>query len=328
MSKDLIIALDPGHGLKTAGKQTPDGIKEWSLNDTVGDYIEEYLAPYNCRIIRLDNNEGSIDESLTTRLNRAIEEGASVLVSLHHNAFKAKWGTHTGVEVYTDLNPTAADKILAVEIYNNLVANTGLRGRGVKNAAFAVINTNKITAVLIEGGFMDSTIDYKIITSVSGQRAYAKAVADALIKVYGLVIVKNAVTTDEISVTYQTYDNKHKCWLPDVVDLTDYAGIFGDTIGGIYANLSSGNIIYKVHLKGGNWLPSVINRTDYAGIKGKAIDGLMMYTDTGKTIHYAVHLKKRKIWLPYVTGYNASDANNGYAGILGQEIDAVKIYIK
>ena len=25
------IALDAGHGLKTSGKQTPDGIKEWTL---------------------------------------------------------------------------------------------------------------------------------------------------------------------------------------------------------------------------------------------------------------------------------------------------------
>jgi hypothetical protein len=232
------------------------------------------------------------------------------------------------VEVYTDLNPTVADKTLAVEIYNNLVANTGLRGRGVKSAAFTVINTNKITAVLVEGGFMDSTIDYKIITSTSGQRAYAKAVADALIKVYNLQIVQAAVTSDKVSVIYQTYDNKSKRWLPNVTDLTDFAGIFGRAVGGVYANLSSGNITYKVHIKGGKWLPAVSNRTDYAGIKGKAIDGLMMCTDTGKVIHYAVHLKKRNIWLPYVTGYNPSDANNGYAGILGQEIDGIRIYIE
>ena len=38
------IALDAGHGLKTAGKQTPDGIKEWTLNDSVCDYITAILA--------------------------------------------------------------------------------------------------------------------------------------------------------------------------------------------------------------------------------------------------------------------------------------------
>ena len=323
----LKIALDAGHGLKTIGKQTPDGIKEWALNDAVCDYITEILKNYDCEIVRTDNNEGNIDESLTNRLNTAINKGAKVLVSVHHNAYKGIFGTHTGVEVYTDNKPTAEDSKLANLIYNNLVANTGLKGRGVKKAAFTVINTNKITAVLCEGGFMDGSIDYKIITSVSGQQAYAKAVADALIECYRLQKVQDQ-TTDKISVTYQVYDNKSRRWLPNVVDLSDYAGIYGRDIGGVFANLSKGNITYKVHLKGGKWLPAVSNREDYAGIKGKAIDGLMMCTDTGKTIYYAVHLKKKNKWLPYVTGYNTADANNGYAGILGQEIDAIKIYIK
>jgi hypothetical protein len=130
-----------------------------------------------------------------------------------------------------------------------------------------------------------------------------------------------------ISVIYQVYDNVYKKWLPNVTDLTDYAGIYGNNIGGVYANLSSGNIFYCVHTKGGGWLPEVKNRSDYAGIFGKNIDGLMMRTDTGEVIHYAVHLKRKNKWLPFVTGYNRNDANNGYAGILGQEIDGIRVYV-
>lgn len=135
----------------------------------------------------------------------------------------------------------------------------------------------------------------------------------------------NPVT--KINVTYQTYDTVSKKWLPNVINNSDYAGLFGRPISGIYANLSSGNITYKVHVKGGNWLPAVTNRTDYAGILTKPIDGLMMTTDTGKTIHYRVHIKNSNKWLPYVTGYSESDSNNGYAGIFGQEIDGIQIYI-
>lgn len=136
------------------------------------------------------------------------------------------------------------------------------------------------------------------------------------------------VKTKEISVTYQTWDDIKNAWLPNVQDINDYAGIFGHDVCAVYANLSSGNIIYAVHTKGGKWLPEVINRNDYAGLFNKPIDGLMMKTDTDKTIHYAVHLRRSNRWLPYVTGYNANDKNNGYAGILGQEIDAIKIYLK
>lgn len=38
------IGLDAGHGLKTAGKQTPDGIKEWTLNDKVRDKVVQLLT--------------------------------------------------------------------------------------------------------------------------------------------------------------------------------------------------------------------------------------------------------------------------------------------
>ena len=44
-------------------------------------------------------------------------------------------------------------------------STTGLRGRGIKRENWYVINQNKIPAVLVEGGFMDSNIDYKVITS-------------------------------------------------------------------------------------------------------------------------------------------------------------------
>ncbi|MBQ8741193.1 MAG: N-acetylmuramoyl-L-alanine amidase [Clostridia bacterium] len=325
------IALDAGHGLYTVGKQTPDGIKEWIINDKVRDKVVAFLATYDCEIIHTDNDEGNTDESLTSRLNKYIAAGVAAFVSLHHNAFTGKWNGATGVEVYTDNNPTVADTQLATLIHSKMVEYTGLRGRGVKRAAFTVINQNKIPAVLCEGGFMDGTEDYKVITSDAGQTAYAKAVAESLIEFLKLEKKAQPVVEkkdEKISVTYQVWAQPKYKWLPNVVDLTDYAGLFGYDVCAVFANLSKGNIFYKVHTKDGKWLPEVKNREDYAGLLGKAIDGLMMRTDTGRTIKYAVHLRKSKRWLPFVTGYNTADSNNGYAGILGQEIDAIKIYIE
>ena len=67
-----------------------------------------------------------------------------------------------------------------------MAAYTGLKGRGIKKAAFTVINQNTVPAVLCEGGFMDGTNDYKIITSDAGQTAYAKAVAEGIIEFLSL----------------------------------------------------------------------------------------------------------------------------------------------
>ena len=74
-------------------------------------------------------------------------------------------------------------------------------------------------------------------------------------------------------------------------------------------------------------MPEVKNRLDYAGIFGRAIDGIMMKTNLGKTLKYRVHLKKNQRWLPWVTGYDTNDSNNGFAGILGQEIDGIQVEV-
>ena len=144
--------------------------------------------------------------------------------------------------------------------------------------------------------------------------------------------VNNALgIEDKITITYQVYDSK---WLPNVKNNEDYAGRYGRSICAVLANLSKGDITYRVHIPNdknkkqrARWLPAVKNREDYAGILDTSIDGLMMKTNTKKTIHYQVHIKGGS-WLDYVTGYNEKDSNNGYAGILGKDIDAIRCYIK
>ena len=132
-------------------------------------------------------------------------------------------------------------------------------------------------------------------------------------------------TQSKLDVIYQIWDDVENSWLPNVKNDSDYAGIFGHDVCAVFANLSRGNIFYKVHYKGGKWLPEVKNRADYAGLFNKPIDGLMMKTDAGTQIYYRVHLRRSGKWLPWVTGYSESDNNNGYAGILGQEIDGIQI---
>ncbi len=127
----------------------------------------------------------------------------------------------------------------------------------------------------------------------------------------------------KIDVTYQTWDDVKNTWLPNVKNDEDYAGIFGHDVCAVYANLSQGNITYAVHYKGGKWLPFVTNRNDYAGLYNKPIDGIMIKGDT--PVKYRVHLRRKKVWLPWVTGCDSKDSNNGYAGIIGQEIDGLQI---
>ncbi len=75
--------------------------------------------------------------------------------------------------------------------------------------------------------------------------------------------------------------------------------------------------------KKGKWYPTVKNLTDYAGLPGDAITDVAIRANLG-SVKYRVHIKGGS-WLPYVTGYNISDAANGYAGN-GKAIDAIEVY--
>ncbi len=114
---------------------------------------------------------------------------------------------------------------------------------------------------------------------------------------------------------YQSYDNKKRMWLPNVeVGSSEYAGNYGNAMGGIYADKYE----IRVHdMKLGYWLPWVKDRNDYAGNLGNNIDGVQI-----KNATYRVHLLGGG-WLPWVS--KVDNTNEGYAGIYGRIIDAIQI---
>lgn len=84
------------------------------------------------------------------------------------------------------------------------------------------------------------------------------------------------------------------------------------------------NVYYRVKTQKHGWLPEVKNLKDYAGWENSPITGLAIRVDKG-SIRYRVHLKG-KGWLPFVTGYDINDFNNGFAGDGVNVIDCVECY--
>lgn len=179
------LGLDAGHGLNTPGKRTPDGIREWTLNDKVCNHIENLLKPYNVIIKRLDDRSGKIDKPLLSgRLRDAVNANVNALISVHHNAGGS---SATGVEVLINPSPTSESLRLAQAINERLSSYTGLRNRGIKNqVSFTMVSRKNFPTVLTEGGFMDGKSDTKIIRTDKYQKAYAKAIVDSLIDIYNL----------------------------------------------------------------------------------------------------------------------------------------------
>ena len=176
------VTIDAGHGINTAGKRTPDGVREWTLNDAVADTVEKILEQEGVEVIRLDDITGATDIPLRTRSDMANQYGADCHISIHHNAFGSgtEWGNWSGTEAFVK-HPSSEAHELAEKILQNIQQSTGLKNRGVKFNNLHMTREVRVPSVLVEGGFMDSVIDKPIIDDPWGQQAIGESIADAVL---------------------------------------------------------------------------------------------------------------------------------------------------
>lgn len=179
-----IIALDAGHGMRTAGKRCmkaldPNETREWWLNDRIMDKVEAMLAVYDCRVIRVGDTTGAKDVSLGSRVRTANAAKADIYISMHHNAgLNGRKGGGT-VVFYSSSSPVRG--VQAQKLYQAIVSRTKLTGnrsqKVVKKGFYVIKNTN-MPAFLIENGFMDSPQDVPIILSEQHAQKTAEGVVD------------------------------------------------------------------------------------------------------------------------------------------------------
>src|SRR5690625_2778358 len=181
-----VVAIDAGHGINTPGKRTPDDEREWSFNSIVAQSIIDNLIKYRGVItVRLDDPTGKRDVPLRERTNKANSAKADILISCHHNANTGKWGNWTGTETYHYPGSTKG-KQLAQAIHPEVVKAYGLRDRGIKSANFHMLRESNMPAILIEGGFMDSTVDIKKLRDKKVLEQAGKNIADAIANYFNL----------------------------------------------------------------------------------------------------------------------------------------------
>ena len=182
-----IICVDAGHGYNTGGRRClkkldPAEHREWWLNDRIADLVEtELLRDYDCKVVRADDTTGAKDISLANRVKTANSANAHMYISIHHNA-GVNGGKGGGTVVYSYKNDT--DKARAVSLYNYLIAQTNLVGNRADKTSvgdFYVINKTKMPALLIENGFMDSSVDIPIIISQAHAEKTAKGIVNFLV---------------------------------------------------------------------------------------------------------------------------------------------------
>lgn len=196
------IAIDAGHGLNTAGKRCLKSIdasqtREWFLNDRIADKLEKLLEPYDCKVLRTDDTTGKTDVGLQARCDKANKWDADIFISIHHNAgLNGKNGGGTQVYYYGTNNSAGAKRL-----YDAIVAETklvGNRSEKTLNHAFHVTKYTKMTAYLIENGFMDSPQDVPVILTDAHAAKTAQGILTFLVGTMGLKRKSESVSETEV----------------------------------------------------------------------------------------------------------------------------------
>lgn len=177
------IVIDPGHnysgfdkGARSADETIIEEIITWQISDKLKDFLEDlgFKVYMTRKTKRSSIGDTSVTDSLKARVDFAHEREADLFISVHCNT-----GGGTGVETYCyDLDGSGAD--IAKAISKEISKSVDLYNRGAKESNFYVIKNTLMPAILIETGFIDNETDAEILTSSSGQRKIAKAIANAI----------------------------------------------------------------------------------------------------------------------------------------------------
>ena len=207
------IAYCAGHYMGTPGKRLPKSLdpnetREWVLNDRVADHFAKAAAEYEgVALYRTDDQTGKTFVDIPERVEQANEWGADIYIDMHHNAAGHVF-SGGGVEAYS-YPGSVEGKEYRDAIYNAVVEAGGLKGNRsnpLQEFRFDSLRLTNMPAVLIEYGFMDSTVDAPIILTEEYARKVAYATMGAIAQLRGLKKKPEASSTVSANATYPMVD--------------------------------------------------------------------------------------------------------------------------
>ena len=190
------ILIDPGHGIDTPGKRSPDGLfREYLWNRQVADLILEGLlsAGIDASLVVTETN----DVSLRNRVNRVNticnRLGASnvLLVSIHANAAGngSAWMNAKGWSCYTSKGKTKSDQVaeclydaFEAEFQDRKIRKDMSDGDRDWEENFYVLQKSKCPAVLLENFFYDNREECAWMLQEETKKRIASAAVKGIIK--------------------------------------------------------------------------------------------------------------------------------------------------
>ena len=190
------ILIDPGHGIDTSGKRSPDGLfREYLWNRQVADLILEGLvsAGVDASLVVTETN----DVTLRNRVNRVNticnRVGASnvLLVSVHANAAGngSAWMNARGWSCYTSKGKTRSDQVAEClydafeeEFQDRKIRKDMSDGDRDWEENFYVLQKSKCPAVLLENFYYDNREECAWMLQEETKKRIASAAVKGIIK--------------------------------------------------------------------------------------------------------------------------------------------------
>lgn len=211
-----LIAIGDGHGAETAGKRTPpfaNGtvMKENEFNKATVNYLEKELE--RCGFSVLQTAPEDTDTPLSMRAKRANDAGADLYISIHANAFGSGWNDANGVEswIYSKNDKDTLDA--AQKIQSEVIKETGLKDRGIKESgnSLGILRDTKMSAVLVECGFMTNPQEAAMLKSDTYRKKVAKAICRGVCLHFGVKyqeVSEEVVERSKVIINNEEFKNK------------------------------------------------------------------------------------------------------------------------
>ena len=182
------ILLEPGHGIDTLGKRSPDErLLEYAWNREIVERVKNKLVGYDVEIIVPELKDITLGERVR-RANKICKTEECIYVSVHANAagMGKQWRSAKGWEIHVSGNASDTSKLVANSMYDEAVKLNRKTRKPMPNqkywvSNFYVLKYTHCPAVLIESGFYDNLEDCEYLLSERGKEESATIIANGLI---------------------------------------------------------------------------------------------------------------------------------------------------
>lgn len=196
------VVLDPGHGVETAGKRSPDGKyleHEFALD--MANRLKTQLTRHGVEVILTRSTEN--DVSLADRVKIANSASPDLFVSLHSNASGETWTDPSGFGIYTSAAGETAGRNKAANaiLSRAKAAGISLWGNGLfHDISLYVLKNTTAPAVLIEHGFHTNINEVELLKTDVYRDLLAKVDAQGILDYLGIPWVDELTQDVEVTV--------------------------------------------------------------------------------------------------------------------------------